>query len=443
MAYIGPWSNFHELNLDWILREVKKLRTDIDGMMGASTPSDSAPEMDGTADPGSSINYSRGDHVHPSDTSRASASDLAQEVSDREGADLLLQGNIDTVDGRVTTVDAKIVLSNTAPLMDSSSATAGTSTEMSRSDHVHPTDTSRASKSEFDTLKATVDGMSGSASPYDSTPEMDGVASAGVVGAYARGDHVHPADTTKLDVTGGTVTGRIIETQKERYASVSSIGWLRIADCPIQDGSMVRFWIVRKSENYPSECHAVTLCVNLNSIDFVDEMSEGDVLYLDKIRLTDAGKIDIHMDQAYESYIGVRIERLGSESSDTEDIKMLPIISVADAPAGESILKTYTFLKNYSMENGVVFAEYQFGDISVNANSYQSVPYTDVSSVIPDGYEMKNAWPRYSGATSCVISYLSLSLSPTPQIACGLRNLTSSAATAKPIFVLVCERKIQ
>ena len=37
----------------------------------------SDPEMDGTASPGSSANYARGDHVHPIDTSRAAKSDVA------------------------------------------------------------------------------------------------------------------------------------------------------------------------------------------------------------------------------------------------------------------------------------------------------------------------------------------------------------------------------
>lgn len=35
------------------------------------TPSDAAPLVDGTAAPGTSALYSRGDHVHPTDTSRA------------------------------------------------------------------------------------------------------------------------------------------------------------------------------------------------------------------------------------------------------------------------------------------------------------------------------------------------------------------------------------
>ena len=38
------------------------------------SPSDDDPEMDGTADPGTSSEYSRSDHVHPVDTSRAASS---------------------------------------------------------------------------------------------------------------------------------------------------------------------------------------------------------------------------------------------------------------------------------------------------------------------------------------------------------------------------------
>lgn len=41
--------------------------------------------------------------------------------------------------------------------------------------------------------------------PYDSNPAMDGTASPGVSDAYARGDHVHPTDTSrqaKITVSG-------------------------------------------------------------------------------------------------------------------------------------------------------------------------------------------------------------------------------------------------
>lgn len=43
----------------------------------AGSPATTAPIMDGTAAVGTSTDYARADHVHPSDTSRAAASDLA------------------------------------------------------------------------------------------------------------------------------------------------------------------------------------------------------------------------------------------------------------------------------------------------------------------------------------------------------------------------------
>ena len=47
-----------------------------------NTPSSTAPLVDGTASAGSSTDYARADHVHPTDTSRAAASDLTDHVDD-------------------------------------------------------------------------------------------------------------------------------------------------------------------------------------------------------------------------------------------------------------------------------------------------------------------------------------------------------------------------
>ena len=50
-------------------------------------------------------------------------------------------------------------------------------------------------------------GTIASPSPYVSTPAMDGIGSAGSSNDYAKGDHVHPSDTSKQDVlTTGTLT---------------------------------------------------------------------------------------------------------------------------------------------------------------------------------------------------------------------------------------------
>lgn len=410
-----PWSNFHELNLDWIMQKIKELDEKVDSIIGSATPSNTLPEMDGAASAGSEAKYSRGDHRHPTDTSRASASGLTQEITDRSDADLALSGRIDTLDARVVpsdayplmdgtaesgshvqysrrdhrhptdtsraaqtdlqaeindrindvyalqgdinAVDAKINFSSAAPLMDSSSASSGSSTVMARADHVHPTDTSRASATDVATLQARMDAFAGSANPSDATPQMDGVGTAGSGGNYSRGDHVHPSDTSKLSLSGGTMTGRLVEALREQYISTNYIGWLRIADVPDTPGNIARITISREGLVTPSETHSIIFINNSNGPAFVHEQSVGDVAYINQIRYTNAGKIDIHMDQAYDSTIGVKIENLGSTDASTALIKALPISGVSDSPAGETILETYDFSQNATViTNGIIEA---------------------------------------------------------------------------------------
>lgn len=61
-----------------------------------TTPlADTVPLMDGTGSAGTATSASRADHVHPTDTSRASQSDLQTEIDNRQEADTTLQNNID------------------------------------------------------------------------------------------------------------------------------------------------------------------------------------------------------------------------------------------------------------------------------------------------------------------------------------------------------------
>lgn len=94
-----------------------------------------------------------------------------------------------------------------APAMDGTAA-VGTSALYARSDHVHPSDTSRQAKitasgllkgNGSGTISAAVAGTDYQAplSAYTSNPAMDGTASAGSSTAYAKGDHVHPTDTSR------------------------------------------------------------------------------------------------------------------------------------------------------------------------------------------------------------------------------------------------------
>lgn len=75
----------------------------VNGNTGAVTitvpaaASSGTPAMDGTASVGSSAQYARADHVHPTDTSRAAASDLANKItapsSPATGAFLVYNGS--------------------------------------------------------------------------------------------------------------------------------------------------------------------------------------------------------------------------------------------------------------------------------------------------------------------------------------------------------------
>lgn len=115
-----------------------------------------APVIDGVAAAGSSTAWSRGDHVHPTDTSRL----------------------------------AVAAASATNPVIDGT-ATPGVAASYSRGDHVHPTDTSRLATS---ATSAT-------------NPVMDGSATPGVATTWARSDHVHPTDTSRAPLASPIFTG--------------------------------------------------------------------------------------------------------------------------------------------------------------------------------------------------------------------------------------------
>lgn len=53
-------------------------------------------------------------------------------------------------------------------------------------------------------------GGGGSVEPTTTTPKMDGTAAVGSETAYARGDHVHPTDTSRVAKAGDTMTGTLI-----------------------------------------------------------------------------------------------------------------------------------------------------------------------------------------------------------------------------------------
>jgi hypothetical protein len=100
---------------------------------------DTAPTMNGTAAVGTSLEYARGNHVHPTDTSRAAVASPTF-----TGTPLSTTAAVDTNTTQIATT-AFVVgqAAGTAPVMNGTTA-IGTSLRYARQDHVHATDTSRA-----------------------------------------------------------------------------------------------------------------------------------------------------------------------------------------------------------------------------------------------------------------------------------------------------------
>lgn len=66
------------------------------------------------------------------------------------------------------------------------------------------TSTTQVATTQFVTAAITAAGVS---APSNAAPAMDGVAAAGVSALYSRGDHVHPTDTTRASLASPTFTG--------------------------------------------------------------------------------------------------------------------------------------------------------------------------------------------------------------------------------------------
>lgn len=179
---------------------------------GAAT----APQMDGVAAVGNSLRYAREDHVHPSDSTKASS--VSPNLT---GIPTAPTAPVDTNTTQLATTAFVIGQAGAAsPLMDGS-ASAGSSYRYSRQDHRHPTDTSRApldspsltgvpsaptaaagTNTAQIATTAYVIGMAANANP-----SMDGSASVGSSTRYARQDHVHPTDSSRAPVNSPALTG--------------------------------------------------------------------------------------------------------------------------------------------------------------------------------------------------------------------------------------------
>jgi hypothetical protein len=105
--------------------------------------------------------------------------------------------------------------STSFPLMDGTNA-IGTAQNWARADHVHPTDTSRYAASNPSGYQTAAQ-VTAALAPYaltanvpvasNAAPNMNGTVAPGGSATYSRADHVHPSDTSRLALAGGTMAG--------------------------------------------------------------------------------------------------------------------------------------------------------------------------------------------------------------------------------------------
>ena len=148
------------------------------------------PSADGDASAGNTGKWADGGHVHPTDTSRASA-------------DIKINGHALTDD---ITLDAADV----GAVPASEKGTAG---------GVAALDSGGKVPSEQLPAYPTVPGA------YTSNPNMDGTASPGSSGKWSRGDHRHPSDTSRVPVSR-TING--YDLTQDRTLTAGDVGALAL-----------------------------------------------------------------------------------------------------------------------------------------------------------------------------------------------------------------------
>jgi len=164
-------------------KEDKSKLNGIENQATRNLPSDDNPLMDGTASSGTGKDYSRKDHVHPTDTSRASSTHVHGNITnDGKIGSTANKPLITTTSGSVTTGNFETSTNNIK--MDGT-VNVGSSNNFARSDHVHPTDTSRAST---DTATSSKNGLMSK----EDKSKLDGVED-------EANNYIHPSYTAKTN----------------------------------------------------------------------------------------------------------------------------------------------------------------------------------------------------------------------------------------------------
>jgi uncharacterized repeat protein (TIGR02543 family) len=140
-------------------------------------------------------------------------------------------------------------------------------------------------------------------------------------------------------------------TNRRCSATLSSAGWYRVMQTKDVSGTIIDFRIGRPYGANQAEAHKISFyIVGGGKSAFLDETSDTNTLCVDKIRATYDGVFmyfDVHYNASSANEVLVYFDVYGKGQANGTSIAM-GLASVADAPAGETVLETHNFSANAS-----------------------------------------------------------------------------------------------
>ena len=247
----------------------------------------------------------------------------------------------------------------------------------------------------------------------------------------------------QCDIGKKTVFHETVDVIPRRaFATLSSVGWYRVctydginsSNALGGHGAVVKFDIQKHTS---AENHSITLrMASSSNIIFCDESSHSATLLIDKIRYTANGQygyVDIHFTGTASRGVGVNFSVYESTQAFLDNWASNDLTAVADAPSGETVITTYTFMSETTapkVQCGLTSA------LSVSAGSYADLDVTFPQAFAAQPIVTVSIWTGSTGVgmgnLTCAIKSNSISTT-----GFTIRCFNNDTSTRSPNFTWI------
>lgn len=284
------------------------------------------------------------------------------EIAEVNGLQSALDGKAESSHG------THVTYSTTAPVMDGT-ASVGTASTVARSDHKHPTDTSRASQTDLDALEAVVEGKADADHEHGASDITSGTLSSDrlptiPIAKGGTGATTATAALTNLGVTATAdrlnyVASGSLFNSRDKMATLSNAGWYRVYTSKITDagGDSISVILSHNYSNSPTETYAFSVSVGYDGVIDITQLSGIKKTRISKIRVAYKNSNPYYIDFYYNGENANNVYVSGSGAGTFQSP------SVVDSlPDGYS---TYEF----DTVTGCKTSSGFYGDLTGNASS--------------------------------------------------------------------------